>query len=51
MYKLIYMYLLSQWDPPALEYVTNDMVDAYFAPLGDSEHELKLPIESREAFV
>jgi 3-hydroxyisobutyryl-CoA hydrolase len=51
MYKLIYMYLLSQWDPPALEYVTNDMVDAYFAPLGDSEPELKLPIESREAFV
>ncbi|PWZ55950.1 3-hydroxyisobutyryl-CoA hydrolase-like protein 2, mitochondrial [Zea mays] len=40
-----------KWDPPALEYVTNDMVDAYFAPLGDSEPELKLPIESREAFV
>jgi len=45
------MYLLSQWDPPALEYVTNDLVDAYFAPLGDLEPELKLPTESREAFV
>ena len=45
------MYLLSQWDPPALEYVTNDLVDGYFAPLGDLEPELKLPTESREAFV
>jgi len=43
--------LLLQWDPPALEYVTKDMVDAYFAPLGEFDAELKLPTETREAFV
>jgi len=42
---------LLQWDPPALEYVTKDMVDAYFAPLGEFDAELKLPTETREAFV
>lgn len=34
-----------QWDPPALEYVSADMVDSYFAPLGEFEPELKLPKE------
>jgi hypothetical protein len=43
--------LLLQWDPPAPEYVSKDMVDAYFAPLGEFEPELKLPTESREAFI
>ena len=42
---------LLQWDPPALEYVTKDMVDAYFALLGEFDAELKLPTETREAFV
>ncbi|GJM91411.1 hypothetical protein PR202_ga07775 [Eleusine coracana subsp. coracana] len=40
-----------KWDPPALEYVSKDMVDAYFAPLGEFDSELKLPTESREAFI
>jgi 3-hydroxyisobutyryl-CoA hydrolase len=40
-----------QWDPPALEFVSEDMVDSYFAPLGEFDAELKLPTELREAFV
>nr|CAB3500197.1 unnamed protein product [Digitaria exilis] len=31
--RLVDKDLVPKWDPPALEYVTNDMVDAYFAPL------------------
>jgi hypothetical protein len=43
--------LFMQWDPPALEFVSEDMVDSYFAPLGEFDAELKLPTELREAFV
>ncbi|XP_062201260.1 small ribosomal subunit protein mS47-like [Phragmites australis] len=49
--RLVDKDLVPKWDPPALEYVSKDMVDAYFAPLGEFEPELKLPTESREAFV
>lgn len=44
-------FLFVQWDPPALEFVSEDMVDSYFAPLGEFDAELKLPTELREAFV
>ncbi|KAJ6797499.1 3-hydroxyisobutyryl-CoA hydrolase-like protein 2, mitochondrial [Iris pallida] len=40
-----------KWDPPTLEHVSADMVDAYFAPLEEFEPELKLPTHMREAFV
>ncbi|KAG2539471.1 3-hydroxyisobutyryl-CoA hydrolase-like protein 2, mitochondrial [Panicum virgatum] len=49
--RLVEKDLAPKWDPPALEYVTKDMVDAYFAPLGEFDAELKLPTETREAFV
>ncbi|XP_039785284.1 3-hydroxyisobutyryl-CoA hydrolase-like protein 2, mitochondrial isoform X2 [Panicum virgatum] len=49
--RLVEKDLTPKWDPPALEYVTKDMVDAYFAPLGEFDAELKLPTETREAFV
>ncbi|CAN6305926.1 unnamed protein product, partial [Urochloa humidicola] len=49
--RLVDKDLAPKWDPPALEYVSKDMVDAYFAPLGESGPELKLPTETREAFV
>ncbi|KAL6906425.1 hypothetical protein ACP4OV_004026 [Aristida adscensionis] len=49
--RLVDKDLAPKWDPPALEYVSKDMVDAYFAPLGELGPELKLPTESREAFI
>ncbi|KAL6642726.1 hypothetical protein ACP70R_020907 [Stipagrostis hirtigluma subsp. patula] len=49
--RLVDKDLAPKWDPPALEYVSKDMVDAYFAPLGEFDPELKLPTESREAFI
>ncbi|KAL5224536.1 hypothetical protein ABZP36_011175 [Zizania latifolia] len=49
--RLVDKDLAPKWDPPALEYVSTDMVDSYFAPLGEFEPELKLPTEQREAFV
>ncbi|KAK8476555.1 hypothetical protein V6N13_021005 [Hibiscus sabdariffa] len=39
-----------KWEPPSLEKVSNDMVDQYFAPLSESEPNLELPTEQREAF-
>ncbi|KAI3700957.1 hypothetical protein L2E82_45598 [Cichorium intybus] len=39
-----------KWDPPSLEYVSQDMVDRYFSPLSAFEPELDLPIKQREAF-
>lgn len=38
-----------QWDPPCLEQVSEDMVDAYFAQLNAYEPDLQLPIKLREA--
>ncbi|GJN20069.1 hypothetical protein PR202_gb07396 [Eleusine coracana subsp. coracana] len=49
--RLVDKDMAPKWDPPALEYVSKDMVDAYFAPLGEFDSELKLPTESREAFI
>ncbi|XP_071715938.1 3-hydroxyisobutyryl-CoA hydrolase-like protein 1, mitochondrial isoform X2 [Rutidosis leptorrhynchoides] len=40
-----------KWDPPSLEHVSQDMVDAYFSPISVSEHELELPTKQREAFL
>ncbi|XP_031482011.1 3-hydroxyisobutyryl-CoA hydrolase-like protein 2, mitochondrial [Nymphaea colorata] len=40
-----------KWDPPSLDRVSKDMVDQYFAPLGECEPELQLPTMQREAFV
>ncbi|CAN6461565.1 unnamed protein product [Victoria cruziana] len=40
-----------KWDPPSLDRVSKDMVDQYFAPLGECEPELHLPTMQREAFV
>ncbi|KAE8697516.1 3-hydroxyisobutyryl-CoA hydrolase-like protein 2 [Hibiscus syriacus] len=39
-----------KWEPPSLEKVSDDMVDQYFAPLGESEPNLELPSKQREAF-
>ncbi|XWS45863.1 hypothetical protein CRYUN_Cryun14cG0015900 [Craigia yunnanensis] len=39
-----------KWEPPSLEKVSNDMVNQYFAPLGESEPDLDLPTKQREAF-
>ncbi|KAF6989633.1 hypothetical protein CFC21_006947 [Triticum aestivum] len=49
--RLVDKDLAPKWDPPALEFVSEDMVDSYFAPLGEFEPELKLPTEQREAFI
>jgi len=49
--RLVDRDLAPKWDPPALEFVSEDMVDSYFAPLGELDAELKLPTELREAFV
>ncbi|KAK1695849.1 hypothetical protein QYE76_012546 [Lolium multiflorum] len=49
--RLVEKDLAPKWDPPALEFVSEDMVDSYFAPLGEFDAELKLPTELREAFV
>ncbi|CAM0956255.1 unnamed protein product [Alopecurus aequalis] len=49
--RLVDKDLAPKWDPPALEFVSEDMVDSYFAPLGEFDTELKLPTELREAFV
>ncbi|KAI8569264.1 hypothetical protein RHMOL_Rhmol02G0265300 [Rhododendron molle] len=40
-----------KWAPSSLGEVTEDMVDYYFAPLGDSEPELDLPTALREPSV
>lgn len=37
-----------KWDPLRLEDVTKDMVDSFFAPLGENERELDLPTSVRE---
>lgn len=41
---------LPKWNPPSLNRVSEDMVDQYFSPLGESEPELELPTKLREAF-
>ncbi|KAK9144364.1 hypothetical protein Sjap_004267 [Stephania japonica] len=33
----------SEWNPPRLDLVSEDMVDKYFTPFGESEPELELP--------
>ncbi|KAG5043152.1 hypothetical protein JHK87_007067 [Glycine soja] len=40
-----------EWDPPTLEKVSQDMVDHYFLPLSESEPDLELPTNNREAFL
>jgi hypothetical protein len=46
------MYVINfQWDPLRLEDVTKDMVDSYFAPLGEFEPDLNLPTSIREPSV
>lgn len=40
-----------QWGPSSLGEVSKDMVDYYFAPLGESEPELDLPTALREPSV
>ncbi|XP_052209970.1 3-hydroxyisobutyryl-CoA hydrolase-like protein 2, mitochondrial [Diospyros lotus] len=40
-----------KWEPSSLGEVTKDMVDYYFAPLGELEPELDLPIALREPCV
>ncbi|KAK8535199.1 hypothetical protein V6N13_081337 [Hibiscus sabdariffa] len=40
-----------KWDPPRLEEVSKDMVEYYFAPLGELEPELLLPTALREPFI
>lgn len=40
-----------QWDPPTLEKVSQDMVDQYFLSLSESEPDLELPTNNREAFL
>ncbi|CAN1849399.1 3-hydroxyisobutyryl-CoA hydrolase-like protein 1, mitochondrial [Linum perenne] len=40
----------GQWTPPRLDQVTEDMVDNYFTPLSESEPDLELPTQQREAF-
>ncbi|KAG5054933.1 hypothetical protein AAZX31_03G102200 [Glycine max] len=40
-----------KWDPPTLEKVSQDMVDHYFLPLSESEPDLELPTNNREAFL
>ncbi|KAL4319336.1 hypothetical protein GQ457_18G003170 [Hibiscus cannabinus] len=40
-----------KWDPPRLEEVSKDMVESYFAPLGELEPELLLPTALREPFI
>lgn len=49
--RLVEKDLAPKWDPPTLKHVSNDMVDQYFSPLGEFEHELKLPTHLREAFI
>ena len=39
-----------QWNPPSLEQVSEDMVEHYFSPLSEMEHDLELFTEEREAF-
>ena len=36
---------LPKWNPPTLEEVTEDMVQAYFEPLGESEWVIPLQLE------
>ncbi|CAN1146028.1 3-hydroxyisobutyryl-CoA hydrolase-like protein 1, mitochondrial [Linum perenne] len=42
--------LAAKWNPPRLDQVTEDMVDSYFTPLSESEPDLELPTQQREAF-
>ncbi|CAN1849396.1 3-hydroxyisobutyryl-CoA hydrolase-like protein 1, mitochondrial [Linum perenne] len=42
--------LAAKWTPPRLDQVTEDMVDNYFTPLSESEPDLELPTQQREAF-
>ncbi|XP_071715588.1 3-hydroxyisobutyryl-CoA hydrolase-like protein 1, mitochondrial [Rutidosis leptorrhynchoides] len=37
-----------KWDPPSLEHVSEDMVDAYFSLLGAFEPELEFPMQQPE---
>ncbi|EEF31723.1 conserved hypothetical protein [Ricinus communis] len=39
-----------KWDPPSLEQVSEDMVDAYFAPLTRHEPELEFPYLLQKVF-
>ncbi|KAL6985160.1 3-hydroxyisobutyryl-CoA hydrolase [Sarracenia purpurea var. burkii] len=40
-----------KWEPSSLQEVTKDMVDCYFAPVGEFEPELELPTALREPSV
>ncbi|CAN0921806.1 3-hydroxyisobutyryl-CoA hydrolase-like protein 1, mitochondrial [Linum grandiflorum] len=42
--------LVAKWNPPRLDQVTDDMVDRYFTRLSESEPDLELPTQQREAF-
>ncbi|XP_025015157.2 3-hydroxyisobutyryl-CoA hydrolase-like protein 1, mitochondrial isoform X1 [Ricinus communis] len=48
--RLVDKSFAPKWDPPSLEQVSEDMVDAYFAPLNAYEPGLELPTNLREAF-
>ncbi|KAK8919140.1 hypothetical protein KSP39_PZI020929 [Platanthera zijinensis] len=49
--KLVVKDIAPKWDPPALEHVSDDMVDHHFSQLGEFEPVLKLPTHLREAFI
>ncbi|XP_065848141.1 3-hydroxyisobutyryl-CoA hydrolase-like protein 1, mitochondrial [Euphorbia lathyris] len=42
--------LAPKWNPPRLEEVSEDMVEHYFLSLNESEPDLELPTQEREAF-
>ncbi|KAK9095469.1 hypothetical protein Scep_026938 [Stephania cephalantha] len=48
--RLVDKDLNPKWNPPRLDLVSEDMVESYFAPFGESEPELELPTKLREAF-
>ncbi|GFZ08288.1 ATP-dependent caseinolytic (Clp) protease/crotonase family protein [Actinidia rufa] len=49
--RLIDKDFAPKWEPASLREVTKDMVDYYFAPLGELEPELDLPTSVREPSV
>ncbi|KMZ76439.1 3-hydroxyisobutyryl-CoA hydrolase-like protein [Zostera marina] len=49
--RLVEKDFAPKWDPPTLGHVSEDMVEEYFSPLGESDLELELPVKTREAFL